>query len=352
MERPQVNPQPIERNVTGEIMYLDEMRRLGQAPARYSELSDMAIQMYEVEADMTPHGSRPDILDELEKHDRLPTPVVASCHELAAELHKLKDPESHLTFVDIALPTPGAEVLAKLQSIEAGSYLAADDEQLALESNGEYHPILDIKKQNARFMGASLRVWQWEDDKYVFTNGKDEPYDYHKHYLPYPENEKSYRREIELAFQYHDKTAGTFTESLSLHLGPYDQVRMATSVFALAYAETGYEGHHHKTIEVFDEAIAEFGDLVAEIVGDEPESVAQQEDRMLGRFVESLATAEAQQVARDILEATWPTQTLHILSQTPEGSSATIAQLLQNESTIDQGVAALRAVLEDWQVKR
>ena len=63
MERPQVEYQPKQRNITGEVMYLSDMRRFNQAPKPFLELSDMAIQLYESEADMFTDGERPDIMD-------------------------------------------------------------------------------------------------------------------------------------------------------------------------------------------------------------------------------------------------------------------------------------------------
>lgn len=349
MERPQVDPTPTERKITGEIMYLDEMRRHGQIPGPFTDLSDMAIQMYEIEADLVPEGVRPDILDELEKYDRLPTPIVASCHALAAELHSLKDPENHFTFVDIALDLPADEILEKVQSIAAGSMLAGDTDQLAIESNGEYYPVLNFTKEKADLVGASLRIWRWEDKKYVFTNKLGEAYDHQKHLIVYPDEEKSIRQQIELSFHYQDEGSGTFSESISLHLGPLDAASMGTQVFASAYAETGYEGHRHTHAdEITDDTIAEFVDLIAEIVGDEPESVRQQQSRRLARFIDGLPTKEARRAVLDAVEKLWPAQVIGMLATSPEGVAVTIATMLKDESTVTQGIEELNKLSERY----
>jgi hypothetical protein len=116
MERPQAEIQTKQRDITAEIVYLDEMRRRNEVPKPFLELGDMAIQMYETEAATFADGKRPDIMDEYEQHDRKPSKVVASCTLLADELLKLKEPNSRLTFVDIAVEASPDTVLAKLQA--------------------------------------------------------------------------------------------------------------------------------------------------------------------------------------------------------------------------------------------
>lgn len=274
MERPQVKNQTKQRVITGEILYLDEMRRQNEFPELFAELGNTAIQSYEAQADGYAKKSRPDIMNDYEKFDNTPSEVVASCTELANELLALKDPESRLTFVDIAVEASTSTVLEKLKTINAGSVLSAEDEQLAIESNGEYYPVLDIRKQNSELVGVSLRAWGWDDAKYVFTNNEDEQYEYSKHVLVYPSDEKSSIRQLEISFSYDDEESGEFSESVSLYISPNGAATISSKVWAMAYAETGYEGHKRVSLDSpTDEDIAAFGDLVAEIVGDNPETV-------------------------------------------------------------------------------
>ena len=70
MKRP-IAKQRSPRTVAPEIAYLDDMRRHRQKPGSFDELSDMAIQMYEAEADLyVAHDTHPDIMDEYDEHDK------------------------------------------------------------------------------------------------------------------------------------------------------------------------------------------------------------------------------------------------------------------------------------------
>lgn len=355
MERPEVEIQPRQRKVTGEIVYLDEMRQRDIAPEPFQELADMAIQSYEEQADAYKDGERPAIMDEYEQHDFEPSPVVASCTALANELLALKNPKSPLTSVDIAVETDSDTVLAKLQTIAAGSLLSDDDEQLAIPSDGEYYPILDIRKQNATLVGAGLRVWGWDDQKYVFINKDDEQYEYPKHALLYPSDEQRSIRQLEVSFTYdsEDEGAGGFLESVSLYLHSDGSATVSSRVWASAYAETGYEGHRGSSLDVVtDDDIAAFGDLVAEIVGDEPESVGMLQDRQLQELTEAAATPSAQRAIQDLVKATWPAQAMYFLCRGTEEAGTTIAEQIRKEETADTAIAAIQAIIEEWEAAR
>lgn len=350
MERPHGETQPKQREVTGEIVYLDEMRRRNERPQPFLELADMAIQMYQTEAAMYPEDQRPAIMDAYEQYDYNPSEVAASCKALASELLALKKPDSPLSFVDIVIE-PGAEtVLAKLQAIKAGNLLADDDAQLAIPSDGKYYPVLDMRKENARLAGVGLRVWGWDYDKHVFTNKHGEPYNYPENALFYPSTEKSASRQLELSFSYRGENGEDFTESISLYMTPEGSASFSSIITSMAYAETGYEGHGGSSLDsVADEDIAAFGDLIAEVVGDQPESVAMRIDRKLQELTEAAATPAAQQAVQDLIEATWPAQANYFLKRRQEGVDHTIAEQLCNPTTADTGVEAVRTVIAEWQ---
>lgn len=349
MERPHGKTQPKQREVTGEIVYLDEMRRRNERPQPYEELADMAIQMYEAEADMYPEGERPAIIEEYERYDFQPSEVVTSCTALADELLALKNPDSPLTFVDIVVESDPDTVLTKLQTIAAGKILADQDAQLAIASDGKYYPILDFRKENATLVGTGLRVWGWDDRKYVFTNEENEPYEYPKHALFYPTDEKSSTRQIELSFSYRDAESRGFTESVSLYLGAGGSASISSNLWSMAYAETGYEGHGGSSLDNFtDDDIAAFGDLVAEIVGDTPESIAMRIDRKLQELIETAATPAAQQAVHNLIEATWPAQANYLLRRKQEGTSKTIADQLCDPATAEAATEAVGTIIEEW----
>lgn len=345
MERPQITDEQTHRSLTGEIVYLDESRRNNEAPRLYQELGESAIQMYERQAAMYGDDERPAIMDEYEQHDHKPSEAVASCKALADELLALKNPDSTLTFEDFVVEVEPEAVLDKLASISAGSVLAANDEQLAIQSKSEYYPLLDIRKQNAKLIGVGLRVWGWDDKKYVYATPDGESYKYPDHLLMYPSNEKNSTRELELTFGYmNDSTR--FTESVSLYIYPRGSVTISSQVWADAYAETGYEGHGGRSLEkVSDKEIAAFGDLIAETVGDEPKSVAMAIRQQLQELIETAATASAQQAVQNLIELTWPAQANYLLTRSREGEDRTIAELLHDEATAEAAVAAIEEII-------
>jgi hypothetical protein len=349
MERPQAKHQTIQRDITGEIVYLDEMRRQNIAPKPFHTLGNTAIQMHTAQADTYTDGTRPAIMDEYEHYDYQPSEAVTSCKALADELLMFKKAGSPFTFVDIVVEPSAAAVLDKLRATTTGHILADEDKQLAIPSDGEYYPILDIRKQNAKLVDVRLRVWGWNNEKYIFTNNEDEQYTYPDHALVYPSDEKSSTRQLEISFGYNDQEAGSFSESVSLYLSADGSARISSNVWAAAYAETGYEGHDGSALNnVTDRDIAAFGDLVAEIVGDKPQSVSMQIDSQLHDLTEAAATPSARQAIQDLIEATWPAQAEYLLGRTMQGTDKTIAEQLSDEKSAEVGVTAIRAIIQEW----
>lgn len=354
MERPKVTYTPRERAVTGEIMYFNDMRRLNEHPDDYTNLSDMAIQMYEMEAAAYQESDmRPAILDTLEQYDDKLTDTEASCLALADELLALRDEDSRWTFVDIAVSQPAEEVMAMLQAAGLGRALAADDEQLAIESDGAYYPVLDAKKVGARLVGVGLRVWGWDDKKYVFTNGPDELFDHKKHILRYPGNETIARRQVELQFSYITANDISVSESISLHIDSHTGSSIHRSIWMPAYAETGYEGHGGAELDdCSDTDVAAFGDLVARIVGDVPESMQMHNERLLRELTEKVATPEASAAIQRLIDATWPAQALHILMLRMKESGMTVGESLCDGVSVAAGIEAIDKVMRAWNEKR
>lgn len=275
MELPKVNHDKQPRQVSGEIVYLDEMRRVNQVPARYDELADMAIDSLESTAGLfQAHGARPEIMDEYERYD-LNEPEIEQIICLADELLKLKQPDSPLTFVDVAVEVSIDEVKQKLANLNAGQLLADIDEQIAIESNGDYYPVLDIRKSNSRLAGVSVRAWGWNDRKVVFTNQEDEAYEYPKHALFYPSNEKSKLRELDVAFIYYTNDTNEYwSEKVAMQASSEGRLSVSSNYIASAYLETGYEGHGGKRLEnLSKQDCLDFAEFIAEIVGDQPISV-------------------------------------------------------------------------------
>lgn len=274
MELPKINHEKQSRQVTGEVVYLDEMRRANQFPDDYEQLPNADLVGYESAANLyRVHGTQPEIMDELEKYDNT-SEEVATYIALTDELLKLKRPDSPFTFVDIAVEVPASEVQDKLSQLKVGELLASEDQQIAIESNGEYYPVLDITKDKSTLRGVSVRAWGWDDTKVVFTDDEDEQYEFPKHALVYPSNEKTTTRELDVTFVYTANDQNEYwSEGISLHTSSNGNISVASDYIVSAYLETGYEGHGGERLKnVSSSDYMEFASLIAEIVGDEPMS--------------------------------------------------------------------------------
>lgn len=354
MERPKGEVEPRVRAVTGEVMYLDEARRLGSDPKQWpDDLSDMAIQLYEEEAAIANDRDwRPPILDEYESYDREIDELSASCAALAEELLKLKEPDSQWTFETFVIEEAPQEVLEKLKQTRVGEVLAGDDEQLAIPSNGEYYPVLDIKKQDMKLAGVSLRVFGWSDRKYIFTNKPGEQYQYPQNCLVYPSDEKSKWYSLELTFAYDHPEAGAVNEEVQLSIGQRGDLSIHRQIWASPYAETGYEGHLGKGLEdTTDEDIAAFADLVAEIVGDEPEAVWHRNERVLAAYIDTVPSETARKYLGEWLTNMHASQILGDLQYTAVGDKR-LAYALKHDELAKQGLEVLAAKVGEHRARR
>lgn len=353
MERPNVKNQPRKREVTGEIVYLDLVRRMGEIPKKFDDLSEMAIDMYSNDAGFyESQGKRPEIMDLYEEYDPRISDVETSCIALADELLALKEKDDSWTFIDLCVDKPAADVLHRLQTIKAGELLTGDDEQLAIKSNGEYYPILDMRKSQADLAGVGLRVWGWDHEKYVFTDIDAEKKAPKRDYLTYPADEKLAQRQFEINFIYASHSAAKdgsdqFSESISLTISESGGSSLSRSISSMVYAETGYEGHNHATLKDIQESdIAAFGDLVAEIVGDNPESISMRQDRELAEMMNAMVSEAAKGIAQELIDKMWPAQARFILRLRPKGSKKRLAEMLQSEADAPQAIESLRRYID------
>lgn len=358
MERPKIKNELKKREITGEIVFLDQMRHNERGyPGKFEELRYEQAESYNVRAHANNAiypaiGLRPEIMDLYDEYDGRLSDTEASCIALADELLKLKGKESPMTFVDICIDEPAANVLNKLKSINAGELLTADDEQLAIESNGEYYPILDIRKDRADLIGVGLRVWGWDHEKYICTDSTEETRDFKKDLLVYPSDEKMAQRQLEITFMYYDHQApkdgsSCFNESISLTVSEHGEPSLTRSISSMVYAETGYEGHKHQSLKSIEEAdIAAFGDLVAEIVGDVPESISMRQERKLAELVDAVASEAAKSMIRELLDATWPAQAQYILSLKQKSLNKTVAQMLCSADDAGRAIELLRLYVD------
>ena len=313
MERIESRYEPRQRAVTGEVVYFDDMRHQQEFPKRFSELDDETRAMYEKMAEeYVELGIRPDILDEYEKFDIKMSDAERSCVEMSDELLKHKHREN-LKFASICIDVPPEEVLDKLKQTRIGNVLSGDDEQLAYESDGSYYPILDIKKKDATLTGVGLTVMDWDSEKTAKTDKPGETWDPNRHVLRYPSDENDRHREFILSFGYKSpnlKTRDGFSEKITFTVGE-SVTGIYREVYVDEYAEMGYEGHHGKTLKkVSDDDVIAMGNLIAEIVGENPESPSERKTKMYNEFLTKILSAESRQYVEEWVNNSWEGQVM------------------------------------------
>lgn len=348
MERPKVTPKLIKRPLTGEVVYLGEMRQLEQFPKPYSDLSDMAIQMYEESAALlVAHNVRPDIMDEYEQYDTRFDELYLSCAALAEECLALKDPSDGTTFIDIVVKPSAEEVLAKLQAVGLDRSFTKNDEQLAVNSKDDRYPVMDIKKCDATLTGVGLTVFGWSDrTKYIIlSDRKRSP-------LVYPSDEQSKWYQIELSFSYNHPEHGYFNEKMTLSIGTQGDLGLSTSVFVGEYAEQGYEGHGGGYLkDQTDEDVTRFADIIAEIVGDTPMSVRQWYDQYAEQYIARVVKPESAEYLREWVANSWSAQVLGDLQRTRCGETMLISALISPEQA-EEAHAQLVELVEGERARR
>lgn len=269
---------------------------------------------------------------------------------LADVLLAHKPDGSPLTFVDIVMEGDDEQMLDELAASPFGRLLAAPDEQLAIESDGSYYPVLDIRKESGVFLGMGLRAWGWDEDKWRHTDVGE---DYPREFKEYP-GEKDKTRELELAMSYRVGRE-TVTETITLYFGttPSGTFRASSQLHMMAYAETGYEGHGGKGIgRISDEDAYWFLDFIARHVGDEPKSVREVQDERLNAI---RADAERHGVLKGVdklIKDTWNAQALYMMNlpcRLLDGMS--IAEGLKSPDTAAQAGEAARLLAKQYKTK-
>ena len=273
--------------------------------------------MYEAEADLyVAHDTHPDIMDEYEEHDKGEDKLCLEVIALADVLLEHRRPEAQLTFEDFVVPEPDDAVVRVQESSIGKALLAGPDTQFAIESDGSYYPILDIRRKDLALRGISVRAWGWNYPRVAMTNGPGEPYRYPEHLLQFPSNEQDHTRQLDIRFSYSHPSARAVVEEI--HLYTTDRTaRLSSQFWVSAYAETGYEGHGGKQIEATDESMLEFLELVARIVGDDPESYTEWYERKLVDLLRIYEGTQEGKKMNELSELLWPAQALYEIAERP-----------------------------------
>jgi hypothetical protein len=204
-------------------------------------------------------------INEKQKYDHELTSTQKKFIESVDEFLELKPEGSPLSFVNIACVKDFNVARDIVLSSQISQALAADDDQLAMESDGSYYPVLDVKKSNATFAGMSIRAWGWNDEKVRYTRDDD---DKASGYIIY-DGEKDQTRQLDISFHYQ-QGSGYIVETVSLYGSTMHQSnpRLYSQIWMSAYAETGYEGHGGKSVnDPSDELVMEFIDIAERLSG-------------------------------------------------------------------------------------
>lgn len=308
MKLPEIDPgeQRREREVSAEIIYIDQARQNGTSPFGFEELTESERRPYILAAAaIRMAGERLAIMDEYdadEKREGMKLPE-RRCMALADALLEMKD-SPRLSFVDFIPKLPAEEVVRKIQTSPLGELLAPDDEQLgsAPFRDEEY---VDITKAKSTLTGVSLRVYGWEDEKMSILQPVTKTANY-EHVLAYPSDERRKRRELSIGMSYDSAETG-YVESLHLSFDDAGHTDLYRKVYVFEYGETGYEGSHHNLISsVTDEQVTAFGELFAEALGGTPETPQMAFERRLDEIRASCATNEAKDAVEYLLSRAWP----------------------------------------------
>ena len=180
------------------------------------------------------------------------SPAKSSFIDLANGLLEHCNPDIPITFVDIVARADPETAYQRLLETRVGGLLLKPGDQMAIESDGSYYPILDLPKPEGAPRSIGVTVWGrghvWEGTRKI---------------------------DIQTGYDVGGTDVGE-TVSLSISSTPGGHQYASRNVSLMEYAETGYEGHHFTgTHDLSEEDVEEFIELVNFMVGDEPLSVGE-----------------------------------------------------------------------------
>lgn len=176
--------------------------------------------------------------------------------------HKTND---RLTVAHFRIETDPVELLQRLNQSSLRDLLLQPGESLSVPQPDDHYPDLGLIVGEAPVTAVSLAHWDWKERKWrIDPNGPQKPpYDI----IEYP-GEFDWMREIDISIWFgeeRNKAAQRLSlNDVSRSAGAIPQITRA--VYAPEYAETGYEGHNHKSRPFRDEEeVMFFVDLAREL---------------------------------------------------------------------------------------
>ena len=277
-------------------------------------------------------------------YDHELSPAQADFFALTDAILEHRDPDYRLTYVDMVVEGDVDVMYANIAASRAGGVLTGMDEQLAIASKGEYYPVLDLRKERSRLAGVSVRAWGWDYDKVRYTDTNQPAITYPRPFKIY-DGSKDIARQLDITFHY-DCDGHAFSESISMYgssMTP-DNISVRNNVWIADYAETGYEGSGKNEIDpLTDEAIYEYLDTVARLIGDTPLSYAEQSEQRAVELVERFATTKYEDMVTRIVEASWPAQSVYEMTgcQYEALGGLTLADALLSDDSTQQAAATI-----------
>ena len=273
MERPKGAWKPVQRQVTGEVMYIQDRWQNGQQVGDYAELPTNARRMYEEDAALLVNlGGKPSVFYTYEEHDRARSELSHSCEALAEELLKFRGSYSDGSQEMFSTPLLPREVYAKLMQLRAAEILAADTEQLAKPSDFDEGDEFDVRKADGVLTDASVRVWKYgARQKRVITSESGVEPQYPRDFLTYPSNEAAHSYLVEVCFEYYHPNVDVISETIGLYINEEGALTVVRDMYVPGLSAAASEGQCRKVLADASQLdIATFADFIAEIVGDEP----------------------------------------------------------------------------------
>lgn len=187
--------------------------------------------------------------------------MIALCEKL--QVYKPKD--YPLNEFNIGLRQPAAEVRQKVAETALGTLLLPEGSSLGYEPANEYYPDINLHVGTTALKAVGLAVYKYTWDCYEERDGE---------YVKNGRQDSLYILTLRFAYkrdgQYAAEEVGV--ETATSHLNT--PLHAFGNVWAMEYAETGYEGHNNRGQRMSDEeslgAIALFEELVAhEVSGGE-----------------------------------------------------------------------------------
>ncbi len=344
MERPQGSWQPPQRQMTGEVLYFQDAQANGQRIAEFSKLPESAQQQFEKDAQtMRSLGAKSDLLLLYEQHDIAPSPLSVSCRALAEALLALEGSEGENNHANVRVVMDSSEILDKLSTLRIAELIAPADEQLALPPESAEAEEVDFKKVDARFIGVGLDIWHEVQPR----NDGMPPES-----MPYPADEKSHRFSLDLSLQYLHPVHGSIVETLSLHIDSAGGIMLASQIESPVYEQAMANGYKAKKLEsVTDTDTAAFADLIAEVVGDEPETVAQHSNRTFRETVAQMPNTLSQRYIQEWLNNT-SDKYVRMLVRLTSVEGRKLQDLLLDPETADQAHEVLVGFVEADRTRR